>query len=102
MPRKKEEIFDVDELIGLWERAGWDPHPYYVAVRTAAALARVAEVPKSVIESLDLLLSDRYHDQASSVYEVVLFLRSLKALQRAIGPEAKPVLDRAKAKSKSR
>lgn len=98
MPKKKDEAFDVDELIGLWERAGWDAHPYYVAVRTAAALARVAEVPKSVMQSLDLLLSDRYHDQGSSVFEVVRFLRELRALQAALDSDEKSEKPKSKAK----
>lgn len=74
-------------LIRQWERVDSFNAVEGLAARTAAALSRVEDVPRSVLDALDRIMSCNYGGDASAIFEVVRFLRRMEALERFV-PEA--------------
>ena len=87
MARKKtREPQGLGALIRQWERVDSFDAIEATAARTAAVLSRVRDVPATVIDSLDKLMSCDFRSHASAIFQVVSYLRNLEELERLVAP----------------
>lgn len=84
MRRRNDIARTVASLIRDWEREKSYNEVGNLVVKTAALLSRVNDVPANVLHALDNVLSYDVVVSASSIYQVVHYLRELQNLDNLI------------------
>lgn len=80
--KRRDSETSPRSLIRIWERVRRSGQIEDAAAKTAAALARVHDVPSEILDALDELLGSDYEGQGKAIYTVVSYLRRLDELDR--------------------